>query len=266
MNDFFTSVWGASATEVYAYGLDTSAFTGRLRKWNGTAWSDAPQGSSGLFAIGMHGTGSNNLWIAGADLMTGDAEVLRYDGATMTSAVAHPAAMLFGVYAQSPTNVFAVGESFSGSGGALIARWNGTSWAKMANQLRGGLHAVWATGANEAWAAGGQGLVARLSNNGWSKVNSGTQATLSRVWASGPADVWFVGEGGTVLRWNGTALQKVNTGVQHELRAVWGTSATDVWVGGEDGTLLHWNGSAFRKVASGTSAGLQGLWAASPTD
>jgi len=173
---------------------------------------------------------------------------------------------LQGVFAVSPTEVWAVGSTITGL--ALVFRYDGTDWRPVPlppAMMR--LHAVWASGPGDVWVAGEMGLVARRTADTWMMVPSGSTANINGIWGSGPGDIWFVGLSNTVLRWNGTGIAPSNTGVTADLLAVSGSSANDVWAVGLMGAVYRKVGNNWTRQNHGQGEPtLFGVWAGSATD
>jgi hypothetical protein len=193
------------------------------------------------------GTGDNDLngvavlspcdaWAVGFDLDSGGMDqtlTQHWNGSTWTVVpspnVAGVDNILFGVRAQSPTDIWAVGESAPGisltSGGArsLILHWDGHTWTRVSSPSPGTgavLNAVRTVSATDAWAVGsfgngttGQPLILRWNGKKWAQVASphpGTNGGLQSVAATSASNAWAVGtsfngtaDRGFILRWNG---------------------------------------------------------------
>src|SRR5262249_18094481 len=149
---------------------------------------------------------------------------------------------LNGVRAESPTDIWAVGESAPGislaTGGArpLILHWDGHTWARVASPSPGTgavLNAVRTVSATDAWAVGsfgdgttGRPLILRWNVRKWAQVTSphpGTDGALSRMAATTASNAWAVG-----AFFNGTADRSL---------------------------ILHWNGQKWAQVASPNPSG-----------
>jgi hypothetical protein len=137
--------------------------------------------------------------------------------------------ILNGVRAQSPTDIWAVGESAPGislaTGGArpLILHWDGHAWARAASPSPGTaavLNAVRTVSATDAWAVGsfasggtGQPLTLHWNGQKWAQVTSphpGTNGGLHSVAATSASNAWAVGtffdgtaDRSLILHWNG---------------------------------------------------------------
>ncbi len=110
-------------------------------------------------------------------------------GSAAASASSTVTGRLFGVAAVSARSAWAVG---SGTDGALILRWNGTSWSQLPSPAPGArsvLDAVAATSARNAWAVGsspaGNALIVHWNGSVWQQVPAPAgSATLTSVAAT----------------------------------------------------------------------------------
>jgi hypothetical protein len=203
--------------------------------------------------------------------------------------------------ATSPTDVWAVGETFDSSftPHGFIQHWNGSSWRRVnpaAGEPAGGaLAGVAVLSASDAWAVGGSRdpatfaqttLAEHWDGTAWRLVPTpdlGTAARFTAVAAVSATDVWAVGElvdAETALaeHWDGTRWTRVPlpaVGRDSLLSGVTATSATDVWAVGTQRvtrTLAeHWNGTAWTVVPSPnvpnqTHSALFAVSAAGPAD
>lgn len=112
-------------------------------------------------------------------------------------------AALFGVWAATPTDVWAVGEQpFFRDGQASLS-----------------------------------GVIAHRDRQGWASEQRADWPRFRAVWGATAADVWAVGLGG-LAHWDGTAWTPAPS-ERLTAHAVWGTSATDAWMVGPEGRVLH---------------------------
>ena len=262
-------------------------------------WGGQPPPSPGTADNELTGVTVLSLcdaWAVGFDQDTGGLDqtlIEHWDGAAWTVVPSPDVAgrnnELNAVRADSPADVWAVGESFvTGSDRPLILHWDGHVWAKSASPNPGGkayLTAVRAVSATDAWAVGAffaggefQSLILHWDGHTWAQVASphpGTDAVLYGVAATSASNAWAVGTffNGTVgqgfmLRWNGQnwARQAIpNPGGparDTRLNAVAaGAASGKAWAVGEyfDGTtdrtlILAWTGTTWVHQASPTPA------------
>lgn len=171
-------VYGFSATDVFAVGLDGAAV-----RWDGATWSALDTGTDEDL-WGVFGFSNDDLWVVGGDADVGDPLILHWDGAAFSEvelpAEQNPrgATTLFKVWGiedqlwivgqkgtllqrqgdewvfqsggaeanqdfvsldgWSATDVVVVG----GRGNARVATWDGAAWTTLAPSGVGGLNAV----------------------------------------------------------------------------------------------------------------------------
>jgi hypothetical protein len=101
-------VWGTASNDVFAVGLD-----GAILHYDGAAWSAMPSGTSTYF-YGVWGTSSKDIYAVGNPMFKADEAILHYDG-TSWSKLPPPKSGVsyFDVWAASPTDVWAVGQTGS---------------------------------------------------------------------------------------------------------------------------------------------------------
>jgi len=157
------------------------------------------------------------------------------------------------------------GNSAGATGQALIVRWNGSSWQKVASASPSSngnvLSGVAATSAASAWAVGSyftpgglsQTLIERWNGTTWAQTPSPNPGGATRnnqlagVAATSASNAWAVGSyaasasdpGHTlIVRWNGTRWAQVpspnpgGAGHPDSLSGVAATSASDAWAVG----------------------------------
>jgi hypothetical protein len=197
--------------------------------------------------------------------------------------------LLASVRGTSPTNIWAVGTSISGTvPNALIFHWNGHVWKQVSSPDPGSafseLRGVRAVSATDAWAVGDDGsstvvlhnLIMHWNGHAWRKVSIpdlGPESVLTGVAATSGSDVWAVGDSVTnstantvILHWNGRKWRHVaspDPGSFNELDAVAATSPTNAWAVGDSSEskspshtlVLHWNGHKWSHVASPNAGG-----------
>jgi len=209
------------------------------------AWSGLQPPSPGTEDNNLNGVAvlsPCDAWAVGFDLDSGGMDQTlteHWNGSTWTVVPSPNVAgldnILNGVRAESPTDIWAVGESAPGislaAGGAqpLILHWDGHTWAQIASPNPGAgavLDAVRTVSATDAWAVGsfgngttGQPLILRWNGRKWAQVTSphpGTNGVLHSVAATSASNAWAVGtffngtaDRGLILRWNGRKWAQV---------------------------------------------------------
>jgi hypothetical protein len=232
----FSAVDDLSPDNAWAVGEGRAGGTGEnldgrtlIEHFNGTTWSIVPSPNPATGVAGdsdtltsIAGTGPDDLWAAGSDLNENTQTISllfeHWNGTTWTAA-ASPTPLFssqfaLAITAVNPTDVWAVGEDWTGNQKTLSAHWNGTAWSIVATPNL----------AN----APSQNLLTGVSSNG-----------AGEVWASGFAhnvdhknlDVPYV------LHWTGagwmmTKVPTVGSGGSI-LNGIAVLSATDVWAVGQ---------------------------------
>lgn len=228
--DFFVSMVGVSATQLWAMGK--SGVTSGLASGNGTSWTVTQPGAGCFFGswvkdinngwavtqcghfsiwrltggtwgefqttpdyyMGVWGFDANNAWAVGAS-----GKILKWSsGGTWGAQTSGTTRNLNAVWGSSVDNVFAVGEN------GVIRRYNGSNWENESSGLSKELMAIKGNIGNLAniWACGfGGTIIKRPIFGSWSVVPQVTDRTLRGMWGDTPGTIWFVGDGGTILRY-----------------------------------------------------------------
>lgn len=202
------SVWGLSTDDFFVVGGALGNGTRPAVAWRrkGGALVDlAPGGDDSLWW--SHGTSMDDVWMVGEK-----GRMVRVVAGAPADQPRVTDATLWGVFAVSATEAWAVGGTPGTGPSDVVLRWDGAAWAKetLPGTPRG--------------------------------------AALFKVWASGPGEVFVVGEGATIWRRSAGAwtLDPAPKGTG-SLRTVHGCDATHVYaVGGKD--VLLWNGSVWSRV------------------
>ena len=205
-----------------------------------------------------------------------------------------------GVYAASPTDVWAVGVP---GGTDAFEHWNGTSWTGQglpagmftAAGNSGGVSFITGTSASNITAVGTGdintgGTIVQESDafhfNGtaWSNMTIPANVELGPVLAFSATNLWSVNSNGDAEHFNGTtwtttSLPIVTTQPQLDLTSISGSSPSDIWAAGiasNEGLhrdfspiLEHFNGTSWSNVTvpvKSPTGGLTDVVAISPTD
>jgi hypothetical protein len=114
LTHYLRGVWGSSPDNVFAVS-DSHSGTGKIIRWQGSAWTESLSASVPFKAI----------WGSGPDFIVAVAaggRIYHFDGNVWTEQSSGTAEDLRGVWGSSPTNVYAVG--FDGT----VLRWDGFAW------------------------------------------------------------------------------------------------------------------------------------------
>jgi hypothetical protein len=237
-----TSVWDASATEVFAVGK------GERLQYDGHQWTSQQTVDT---LTQLWGSAPNAVYA-----ITTSGAVKEYNGttwATVAGPVGSPLTTITGagsvVYAANGDTVITIG-----TGG----------FPTPTSAQNGLVNAVWLSGPGTGWAVGySNGFVVQGTNGVWLPVTSVTTALLVDVWGSGPSDVYAVGStggtNGTIIHYDGSQWSVASSAAPNELQAVFGTTASSVWAVGVGGTIMHNTGGTWTTVTSPVTSNLNGL-------
>lgn len=172
---------------------------------------------------------------------------------------------LLAVWGTSERDVWAVGGALGNGFDALVLRFDGATWRRLAP---GGAETYWwvhGTSASDVWLVGEKGRITHWDGAAFTEVPSGTDATLFGVWAAAPDDAWAVGgtpdqpsaANDVVLHWDGASWkpEALPEAKGVALFKVWGSSASDLYVVGEAGVVWHRAGGAWKREAEGIATG-----------
>jgi hypothetical protein len=266
-------VWGSSATDVYAVGLQgTILHSGGDGVWtaqtSGTTkdlhaiWGSGPHD---LYAAGdvlLHSTGDGTwtpqtapsalmgVWGSAADdlYVAGLFGISHSTGDGTWTALSQPEPWggYFHARGTSATDVYAVGgfinlnDPSKGGGVAHLAnaQW---SWTRLSPPDEMKDIALTSAGA----------FIVGLSGQIWAQPSGGstfTQQTspvpwdLQAVWADDAGTLWAVGGSGSVLRSSGDGHWTSEASLfALDLWGVWGSGAHDVYAVGDNGQIFHFN-------------------------
>jgi hypothetical protein len=204
---------------------------------------------------------------------------------------------LTGVYAASPTDVWAVG----GATGDPFEHWNGTSWTgqglpaglctEAGNQC--GVNQITGTSADNITAEGGglidtgtsdvaESVAFHFNGTSWSQMTLPAGVTLGPLAAFSATDLWSVNNNGDGEQFNGstwttTKLPISTTLPDLDMSSISGSSPSDIWAAGTASTegvehrkvapvLEHFNGTSWTNVTVPVNGGVTSVVDISPAD
>ena len=172
---------------------------------------------------------------------------------------------LLSVWGPSERDVWAVGGALGNGFDALVLRFDGTTWRRLAPGKTETFWWVHGTSGSDVWLVGEKGRITHWDGAAFTEVPSGTDATLYGVWAAAPDDAWAVGgtpdqpdaTNDVVLHWDGTAWkpEALPEPKKVALFKVWGASADNLYVVGEAGVVWHRTASVWKREAEGIATG-----------
>ena len=284
-----SDAWGVGVT----FSTSTRSYKTVTEHWNGNAWavtaSPSPmlnQQLNGVAAISPSdawavGFMNNSQWASNRTL------IVHWDGTSWTRVPSpNPTSgedELWGVWASSASDVWAVGTYSTANGGAntFATHFNGSSWTVVPTPNAApynNLHRVFGSSSTDVWAVGtayigGEPAPVTLHWNGssWKLVPSPDlgESYIRGGWASAATDAWIVGEWDgpapnytphqLVYHWNGSSWKSVlsPSNAAYELYGVTARSPSDAWIAGVNSgssnrrTLIeHWDGTSWTLVSS----------------
>jgi hypothetical protein len=282
-------ITGSSAKDVWAIGAyDYSPARPIALHWDGSAWSEAPQGRMEGWPGGAVAISPSDAWAVGLGIEAPFS--MHWDGSRWSQVQVPDEGsydVLSSVTAVSSTNVWGAGDFTEDGIHPLIVHWDGTAWTRVpapdgvphsVNVLYGiaaiAADDVWAVGYQEPEPFNEQPLIEHWDGSSWKVVSTptiqGTANVLYEVSGTSADDVWAVGVQGDTSRaaaliehWNGSEWTKVRTpriaGRDH-LLGVMASSPSDAWAVGEcfpDGLnahvlVMHWDGSEWSALRAPT--------------
>jgi hypothetical protein len=257
-NNPLYSVWGSSATAVWAVGANGTAVF-----YDGAQWEvRSPPTTALLWSIS--GTTADNVFAAGLDR-----HLYKFDGTSWSLHATLPyGATKAGVFVDGPDSLWVGALDASGGSPGVMALYRSVSGVvtrvgSTSSACYGAAHgaSVWAASPTDVWLSG---TVAAHYD--------GTQVTAraagaSGIWGASSAAV-LLGFEGALYRWNGTGFDTFDTGLDGTIYGVSGTGPTQVFgamlLGQSDvGAVFSFDGMGIvqQAIPAGTPS-LYAVWAA----
>jgi photosystem II stability/assembly factor-like uncharacterized protein len=236
----FLTVWGTSATDVYAAG------GANLYHFDGSKWmAQTTQEQFGNLSS-IWGRNATDVFAFDGDFSM-DVEHNNGSGSGWTQ-LAHPSTCtgalgpVAGGWGGGTSDVFFLYEGIVGHSLDDGMTWTTTT---LAGSYQSAYYSgIWGSSVDDLYVAGAGGTMAYTNDDGvsWNDVTTPTKNDLYSLWGSAPGDLYAVGPGVTIIHttnygasWaadkNGTATQA--------LHGVWGTGPNDVYAVGDNGLILH---------------------------
>lgn len=266
-------IWGSSADDVYAVGVD-----GAILRYDGASWSRVGQGVSSAQLKHVWGSGPNDVWaVGGGSRPDGPpSTVLHWDGTAWTEVATGAPHVVNAVYAPNPDKVYVVGYE------GMIRRRSGGPWGAESSGVQEWLTAVAPVSDDDAIAVRCGGIM-RNAGHGWRTVYETTDC-LEDVWITpGASQIFAVGQTddggarqGVVIRWDGAqwtrTLFPATFPGSLQLYGVWGLDSAHVYAVGwrdDDGSqrpvLMRWDGTSWSMDDLSHETGqLYAVWGTSP--
>ena len=188
------SVWGTSERDVWAVGgpLGNSGFEALVMRYDGTAWRRLPAGGMETFWW-VHGTSATDVWLVGEK-----GRIAHWDGLRLEERVSGTSATLFGVWAASPNDAWAVGGVPDQPSGPndVVLHWDGNAWTPevLPETKKVALFKVWGSSKDDIYVVGEAGLVWHRTKGPWTREADGVaKGRLTTVTGCSASEVLVVG-------------------------------------------------------------------------
>jgi hypothetical protein len=204
------SVWGSSESDVWVVGGEPADHSGPIvEHYDGTKWTKLDSGQRNMNLWWVNGVAGGPVFMSGTN-----GTILQYKDGQFTKLDSTGSQIVFGLWAASATDAWAVGGAASGGSQGFVWRFDGTKWNDVA--------------IDPAIKSGG---------TCW-KVN-GISAN----------NVWITGTTGLTLHWNGTALEQGMVPTDSNLFSVGANSERTIAVGGSvDGVIFENDGTEWKSA------------------
>lgn len=262
----FRSVWSDGPDHAWIAGYDLPGFSaavgGPVYEVSGGTWTEAEAG------LAVHGYGANHPVIGAKENKVG-----RFDGTwTWDTITFGPGENrdVTAVFAVAQNEIYALGSQWSG--GAKVARYDGSQWALV--PIIGGSGPLYSPGGGVVYSADDYGiwrsdgsqykmiaLEDTYSIHGFDaqhvyagaglsvyEISSGVpvqfgatkQFNCWALWALGVDQLMAAGNSGELFYGTPSAWTVLDSPTSHTIRAIWGTSPSNIWAVGDFGALLKW--------------------------
>lgn len=202
------SVWGTSASDVWAVGGDAGDGPMVVR-YDGASWTRLDTGVSGdLWWV--HGFANGPVFMGGSD-----GKILSYENGAFTTMTTPGMGIVFGIWGASPDDLWAVGGGGQATGGFMWRNRNGMGWQAEPTAPAGidavaNVFKVWGRSPSDVWMVGTGGLTWHYDGTSVVAVTSPTTRTLFTVHGDADRTVAVGGfQSGVILEHDGTAWSDV---------------------------------------------------------
>jgi hypothetical protein len=195
---FYHSVWGMSASDVFAVGSyrQDGTVSALVAHYDGVRWSKLTlPNAKARILLGISGTSSQDVYAVGYHFLadgTNGGFIVHFDGSQWTEVLTESEpGVLYDVWSISPTDVYAVGYH-------EILHYDGRSWSRTPTTET--LQGVWAASSTDVYAVGGivNWVMLHYDGQTWTKMSNQALGG-SQVWGSSSTNVFVVGGGGSLL-------------------------------------------------------------------
>lgn len=248
LDEGLLSVSGTSPSDVWIAGSDAGSGPLVLH-WDGRAWERRDTGQSGdLWWV--HASAEGPVFLGGNGGM-----ILRYqDGAFERMTTPSDAVTVFGIWAASPSDVYAVGGVAGGNG--FVWHYDGSAWSAIAlpaDHMGQAVFKVWGLASDDVWICGFGGILYHFDGTAWTRVESSSMRTLLTLHVIDGAAT-AVGGAGT-----GVLVERAADGTWHDSAPDLTPQLMGVWLTPDGGRASGINGTILRRSGGTWSIEEHGL-------
>ena len=185
-------LWAPARGQLYAVGPSDTVL---LRV--DTTWQSMNVGT-GYHYNAVHGSSATSVVVVG-----NVSAIARLDGTTWSVTTPYSSPKLYGVWVNSSTSAFAVGQLSTNPTNATILEFDGTTWSLPvpATDIVN-MFGVWGSGPNDVFACGTNGKILHFDGDRWLAMPTSSAPELRGI-AGVETDVFTVGTGGAIWRYTG---------------------------------------------------------------
>ena len=254
--NFLRAVWGSSASDVFAVGVDDKYYPIILH-FDGTAWTtmNIPPFNPPWTPQAVWGSGPSDVFVAGSY-----GTIMHYDGREWTGMDSGTSYGLHDLWGSSSSDVFALS-------GRHIWHYDGNAWSPVDSMRSDGINFVWVISPSDILGVSSGCDIMHYDGTKWSVMSTADALGIScyehrlmDIWGTSAPDVFAVGYGVPMVHFDGTAWSQAAGDPFTSLSAVWGSAPNDVFAVGTWGRILHYDGQSWTPMDSGTTADLGAVW------
>jgi hypothetical protein len=245
------SVWGSSATDVYAVGDGGAVY----HSHGDGNWIFKSTGSS-FTLYGVWGSSATDVYA-----VSSGGEIWHSPGDDTWTKVTtpNPIPAAYGIWGSGPNDIYVA------CNGGVVAMKGAGGWTNLPALSSSTLKTAWGDGKGNVWIGGDNGILYR--RGGTSLTESATPDDINSIWGDG-SDVFLVTRGGAVMRSTGNGTWTTAFTWSHELDGIWGSGPSDIHVVGFATHLHGSSATAFAEdpIANDPTGFHYGVWGSDAND
>ena len=234
------SAWAPRGSD-QAYAVGGTEDEGLAMRHDGETWERVEFGLEVPLLTWAWGFGDNDVTMVG-----NEGTIIHYDGDDWTVQPAPTDQNLWGVWGDSPDDLWAVGGRGHDAGEATLLHYDGESWEswEVPDLERGNVFAffkVWGTSSDNVYVVGQSGAVLHYDGDDWSELQVGASDDLISLWGTGPDNIVAVGgrNSGVVSVFDGNEWRSGTLPRFPGLNGIWMNEPDRAYAVGVFGTILE---------------------------